>query len=63
MKTQPKTYSVKVGTIPAAIVLRRAYKLRVGLKIEFRDWKRPRAWQRGKIERINPDGYMFISLI
>jgi hypothetical protein len=59
---KPKVYPAKVGTIPALIVLRRSYNLREGLRIEFRDWKSPHAWRRGKIDKINPDGHLFISL-
>jgi hypothetical protein len=59
---KPKVHSAKIGTIPALIILRRAYKLKVGLMVEFRDWKKPHTWRRGKIDQINPDGHLFISL-
>lgn len=32
-----KTYYIKLGTVPATVQLRRAYKLRPGLNVQYRE--------------------------
>jgi len=63
----------KVGTIPETVQLRYRYKLRAGLVIRYRPlnmgfhshkwaWEpRERQWSTGVVDRINEDGYVFIS--
>lgn len=63
-----KVYHVKLGTIPAAIVIRGAAtangksRLVAGARIQFRlrDGNTG-VWTNGLIDRVNPDGFMFVS--
>ncbi len=60
--------SCKVGTIPERIWLRYRYRIEVGKMILFRrhkfnldGWQHE--WTRGRIWRVNPDGYFFVELM
>lgn len=62
MGSKPKTYHVKLGTMPAEIVIRGRPKLEKGASIWFRHAKgNTGVWTHGIIDDINPDGFMFIS--
>ena len=59
---------VKLGTVPTPIQLRRAYKLRPGLRIEYRQlllssrgvWEPAEGWAIGLVDRVN-NGTVFVS--
>ena len=55
-----KEHSAKVGTIPTIIIVRGRLCKRVGAWITFRRASPGTAWERGIIDRVNEDGYMFI---
>ncbi len=58
----------KLGTMPAFVILRRRYKLRAGLKVEYREvdaegepYQGNRyQWHRGIIDRVQSD-FFFMS--
>ena len=52
----------KVGTIPSLIHLRYRYKPREGLRIEFCYYDQPGKWLPGIIDKVLPNGYLFIQL-
>lgn len=56
--------SCKVGTQPALVLLKDAAPPVVGTRVEFRyfpdTWGE---WQTGFIDRVNDDGYFFMSLL
>lgn len=54
----PKYHPCKVGTIPAIIHLRYHYRIRVGLRIEYRMREHDSGgWQEGWIYEVHDDGY------
>lgn len=50
----------KIGTIPDLIWLRYKYKLRVGLKIQYRKHGESTKWRVGYVWKVNPNGYFFV---
>lgn len=65
---KPKVYQVKLGTIPAAIVIRGAAtangksRFVPGARIQFRRHDgNTGVWTHGIIDRVHPDGFMFVS--
>ena len=59
-----RVYNGKVGTIPAAIQFRYFYKLRPGLRVWYRQvgWRNWYGrWDGGMVDKVNPDGFVFIS--
>ncbi len=56
----------KVGTQPALVSFRYRYRLRPGLTVIFRRhyiYYSTGKWETGIVDRVNPDGYAFISLM
>lgn len=52
----------KVGTTASRIiVIAEDAVLKVGEKIGFRDDEPGSKWERGLIDKINPDGYLFVE--
>jgi len=51
----------KIGTIPDVIWLRYKYKLRVGLRIQYRKHGESTNWHIGYIWKVNPNGFFFVA--
>ena len=56
-----KYHNCKLGTIPARVQLRYAYKIRKGLRIVYREDVHGSKWSNGIITKVNSDGYFFID--
>lgn len=57
-----KEHRAKIGTKSGTLVVfRYNYTLKVGKRVTFREWNRPRDWKTGIIDMIR-DGRYFISL-
>jgi hypothetical protein len=55
--------SCKVGTQPTLILLRHPTRRFVGAEIEFRYYPNINGpWEAGVIDKVNDDGYFFVSL-
>ena len=62
--TKPKLHSCKIGTQPGLVVLKGGYKPMVGREVMFRRHNgNVGVWERGIVDKINPDGYFFINLM
>lgn len=62
---KPKFHNCKVGTIPARIMIRGRHRIEVGARIQFRlekDAPNVGQWTHGIIDKVNPDGYFFVSM-
>lgn len=51
----------KIGTIPNLIWLRYKYRLRVGLKIQYRKEGEYSKWHVGYVWKVNPNGFFFVA--
>lgn len=60
-KSTPTIYHGKVGTMPASIVLWGRTKITVGNRVKFRDYHHGSKWEWGIVDKVNPDGYYFIT--
>jgi len=51
----------KIGTVPSLVILRGSEKPKLGEKIMYRIAEDGSKWECGIVDRINPDGYFFMS--
>ena len=54
-----KAVYAKVGTVPMLVIIDRRFSIRVGNTIRFRC--PAMNWERGVIDKINPNGMLFLS--
>lgn len=60
---RPKKYPCKVGTQPWLVILKGGSKPKVGRPISFRRAEHGTKWMSGVVDKINDDGYFFMSLV